>query len=229
MVIVEAFDLYRFYHTGDDETLALRGVSLKLAAGEMVAVMGPSGSGKSTLLACLAGLDEPDGGYVKISGKRLTRRSEMERAKIRANRIGMMLQSGNLLNHLSVADNIRLAMALAGRGNDDHQRGHDGEQRISRLLTAVGLQNRQRSLPGQLSGGESARAALVVALANDPQVLLADEPTGEVDAGTESQIISLFEDYRQNGGSLLMATHSFSLAQRADRIIQLEDGRVNND
>jgi putative ABC transport system ATP-binding protein len=219
MNVIEGFDLYRFYHTGDDETLALRGVSLKVAIGEMVVVMGPSGSGKSTLLACLAGLDEPDGGYVKISGKRLTRRSEAERAAFRANYIGMMLQSGNLFNHLSVANNIRFAMKLAGQTN---------EQRLDQLLKMVGLENRRHALPGQLSGGETARAALTVALANAPPVLLTDEPTSEVDAGTERQIVNLFENYCQNGGSLIMATHSRSLAERANQIIHLVDGRVTD-
>lgn len=219
MYLIEAFDLYRFYHTGEDETLALRGVSLKVAAGEMVAVTGPSGSGKSTLLACLAGLDEPDGGYVKISGKRLTRKSEPERAALRANFIGMMLQTGNLLNHLSVEDNIRLAMKLAGKIDD---------QRVDRLLAMVGLTQRRSAYPGQLSGGETARVGLIVALANSPQVLLADEPTGEVDAVTEEQIVKLFQNYCQTGGSLIIATHSQTLAARADRIIHLLDGRVTD-
>jgi putative ABC transport system ATP-binding protein len=219
MYAIEAFDLYRFYHTGEAETLALRGVSLRVAAGEMVAVMGPSGSGKSTLLACLAGLDEPDGGYVKIAGKRLTRRSETERAALRAKSIGLMLQTGNLFNHLSVVDNIRLAMNLAGKIDDAH---------LSRLLEMMGLQNRRYSMPGQLSGGEVARVALMIALANKPAILLADEPTGEVDATTETDIINLFESYCNVGGSMLIATHSRILASRASRIIHLTDGRVTD-
>src|ERR1700724_2096372 len=113
MRVLEAFDLYRFYHTGDEETLALRGVSIHVEAGEIVAVMGPSGSGKSTLLACLVGLDEPDGGYVQLMGKRLTRRPEAERASMRAAEIGILLQSRNLFEHLSVDDNMRLQMRLA--------------------------------------------------------------------------------------------------------------------
>jgi putative ABC transport system ATP-binding protein len=219
MYAIEAFDLYRFYHTGEDETLALRGVSLKVSPGEMVAVMGPSGSGKSTLLACLAGLDEPDGGYVKITGKRLTRRPEMERAALRASLIGMMLQTGNLFNHLSVENNIRLAMKLAGKIN---------EPCLDQLLELVGLEQRRHSLPGQLSGGEAARVALIIALANTPPVLLADEPTGEVDAVIEQQIVNLFTNYCYDGGSLIIATHSQSLAARADRIIHLLDGRVTD-
>src|SRR4030088_263589 len=119
---IEAHDLYRFYHAGEDETLALRGVSFHVDLGETVALVGPSGSGKSTLLACLAGLDEPDGGYVMLRGKRLTRRPEAERAARRAAQVGVLLQSGNLLDHLSVADNVALTMHLGGA---DDARGHD--------------------------------------------------------------------------------------------------------
>nr|MDQ6926507.1 ATP-binding cassette domain-containing protein [Candidatus Eremiobacteraeota bacterium] len=113
--VVEASELYRFYHVGDDETLALRGVSLTVHPGETIAVVGPSGSGKSTLLACIAGLDEPDGGHVDVAGRRITRRSEPERAAIRARSIGIMLQTGNLIAHLSVAENVRLQLRLAGK------------------------------------------------------------------------------------------------------------------
>ena len=113
--LIDGHELYRFYHIGDDETFALRGVSVSVHAGEMVAVVGPSGSGKSTLLACLAGLDEPDGGHVTIAGQRITRRDEATRARLRARWIGMLLQSGNLLEHLSVAQNIRAAQALVAK------------------------------------------------------------------------------------------------------------------
>jgi putative ABC transport system ATP-binding protein len=220
MFVLEAFDLYRFYHTGEDETLALRGVSLKVAAGEMVAVMGPSGSGKSTMFACLAGLDEPDGGYVRLLGHRITHRPETERAAIRTMQIGIMLQSGNLFNHLSVADNIRLTMLLARKMN---------EERLNYLLAITDLSKRRNALPGQISGGETARAGLCVALANEPRILLADEPTGEVDAGTERRILDLFETYRRGGGAVMYATHSQNLAGRADRLIGLRDGRVTDD
>src|SRR5947208_10545306 len=114
-IAVEATDLYRFYHAGDDETLALRGVSLQIDPGELVAVTGPSGSGKSTLLACLAGLDEPDGGTVRVGGERMSRRTEEERASIRARRIGLLFQQENLVGHLTVAQNVAVVSALAGR------------------------------------------------------------------------------------------------------------------
>jgi len=220
MRALQAFDLYRFYHTGEDETLALRGVNLHLDAGELVALVGPSGSGKSTLFACLAGLDEPDGGYVTLLGRRLTRRPEAERAAMRAAGIGILLQSGNLFEHLSVEENVALAMRLA--------RAFDA-RRMNELITTVGLHRRRQARPSQLSGGEAARAGLAVALGASPPVLLADEPTGEVDAETEAQILDLLEVRRRTGSATLVATHSDALAARADRIVRLLDGRVVND
>jgi putative ABC transport system ATP-binding protein len=217
MRVLEARDLYRFYHTGEQETLALRGVSLHVDAGEMVAVMGPSGSGKSTLLSCLVGLDEPDGGHVTLLGKRLTRKPEEERAAMRAAEIGILLQSRNLFEHLSVTDNMRLQMRLA--------RQYD-KQRIDRLLDLVGLTDRRHARPSQLSGGEAARAGLAIALSTDPKVLLADEPTGEVDAETEKDILHLLTSLKENGGATLIVTHSNALAAYADRIVRLFDGRV---
>jgi putative ABC transport system ATP-binding protein len=219
MRVLEAFDLYRFYHTGEDETLALRGVSLHVDAGEMVVVMGPSGSGKSTLLSCLVGLDEPDGGHVELMGKRLTRKPEAERAAMRAAEIGILLQSRNLFEHLSVTDNIRLQMHLARKFD---------KKRLAMLIDLVGLSNRRHALPAQLSGGEAARAGLAVALSTDPKVLLADEPTGEVDAETEKDILRLLESRRKEGGAILIVTHSDALAADADRIVRLLDGRVIN-
>jgi putative ABC transport system ATP-binding protein len=219
MRIIEAFDLYRFYHIGEEETLALRGVSLHVEAGEIVTVMGPSGSGKSTLLNCLAGLDEPDGGHVKLMGKRLTRRPEAERAAMRAAQIGILLQSRNLFEHLSVNDNMCLQMRLARKFD---------KQRLSKLIDQVGLHERRYALTSQLSGGEAARAALAVALSTEPKVLLADEPTGEVDAETEKQILDLLEAHRRDGGATLIATHSDALAAHAGRIVRLLDGRVVN-
>jgi len=216
---LEAHELYRFYHAEDDETFALRGVSMSLGAGEMVAVVGPSGSGKSTLLACLAGLDEPDGGYVVVAGDRMTRRSEAVRAALRARSIGMLLQSGNLLDHLSVAQNVRLARSLAPRaGNVEDD-----------LLGPLGLDARREARPTTLSGGEAARAGLAVALANDPPVLLADEPTGEVDARNEAVVLELLRTRASNGGSVLVVTHSDRVAEQADRVIRLSDGRVSGD
>lgn len=217
MAILDAFDLYRFFHTRESETLALRGVSLRLDAGEMVALMGPSGSGKSTLLACLAGLDEPDGGHVELIGERLTRLPEAERARRRAANIGILMQTGNLFPALTVADNVKLPMLLARKVDLVW---------AELLLRGVGIADRQGARPGQLSGGELARAGLAVALAASPRVLLADEPTGEVDAVTEGFILNILDEQRLAGVAVLVATHSQALAARADRIIHLRDGRI---
>jgi putative ABC transport system ATP-binding protein len=218
--ILQARDLYRFFHADDEEILALRGVSLRADAGEMVAIAGPSGSGKSTLLACLAGTDEPDGGEVRICGERITRRPEPHRAAIRARSLGFLLQSDNLIEHLSVEENVLLPMRLAGKEN---------KARLSGLLKALGLLDHRRAYPEQLSGGEAARAGLAVALAAAPKILLADEPTGEVDAATEGWILELMEKHCTDGGAVIVATHSTALANRARRVVRLADGKVVED
>lgn len=209
--------LYRFFHSGDTEIVALKGVDLTVAGGEMVALVGPSGSGKSTLLWCLAGLDTPDGGAVEIMGQKLPRCSELERARMRARSIGMLMQSGNLLDHLTVQQNIDLQRYLAGR------HASDGTLNV---LEAIGLGHRRDALPSQLSGGEASRAALAVALAVEPQILICDEPTAEVDAETEQAILSVLEGRRNDGGAVLVATHSEALAKVADRIVTIRDGRL---
>jgi putative ABC transport system ATP-binding protein len=233
--LVDGRELYRFFHTGEDETFALRGVSVRVHAGELVAVAGPSGSGKSTLLACLAGLDEPDGGHVMIAGERITRRDEATRAGLRARWIGMLLQSGNLVDHLSVAQNIQAARALVPRalrrGRRDGQPGPDraGLASAERLLDSVGLAGRASARPSTLSGGEAARAALAVAMANDPPVLLADEPTGEVDRQAEIRVLDLLRARADRGKAVLVVTHSENVAMAADRVVHMVDGRVSDD
>ena len=218
--LLHARELYRFFHTGDDETFALRGVSLQVHAGEMVAVVGPSGSGKSTLLACLAGLDEPDGGHVTVAGERITRRQEATRASLRARWIGMLLQSNNFLNHLSVAQNIEAAQSLVTAG---------ARRPPGALLADVGLADRAGARPSTLSGGETARAALAVALANDPPVLLADEPTGEVDQKAQERVLDLLRQRAASGKAVLVVTHSRDVADSADRILNMADGQVIHD
>lgn len=219
LTVLEATDLYRFFHAGDDETFALRGVSLTVAPGEILAIVGPSGSGKSTLLACLGGLDEPDGGHVSVAGARITRRPESERARLRARWIGILQQSGNLLDHLSVANNIRAAQTLVPGANR-------GGASVAELLADVGLADRAHARPATLSGGEAARAGLAVALANDPPLLLADEPTGEVDEANERLILDLLRRRAGSGHSVVLVTHSTRAALEADRIAHLRDGRI---
>jgi putative ABC transport system ATP-binding protein len=217
---VEALDLYRFFHAGDDETLALRGVSLTAHPGEMVAVVGPSGSGKSTLLACLAGLDEPDGGTVSIGGERMSRRPEPERASLRARRVGLVSQTGNLIAHLSVDANLRLAQRLAGR-----VAGADAARRRRELLARLGLTDRGDAVPARLSGGERVRAAVAVAVVNRPAVVLADEPTGELDASGAAKVVELLGQLAGEGAAVVLATHSPAAAGSAGRVLRLRDGR----
>ena len=215
---IQARELYRFFRTGDEEILALRGVSLTVDQGETVAVVGPSGSGKSTLLACLAGLDEPAGGSVLVGGERISHRPEAERAEVRARRIGMLLQSRNLLHHLDVRANIALAQLAAGRRGE--------AQEIEELLDAVDLGDRGHAVARELSGGELARAGLAVAVANAPAVLLADEPTGELDGEAESRVLQLLRDRAERGAGVLVVTHSPEVLRIADRVIALRDGVV---
>jgi putative ABC transport system ATP-binding protein len=215
---LRADQLYRFFHAGDEETLALRGVSLQVGVGELVAVTGPSGSGKSTLLACLAGLDEPDGGMVQIDGARLSRRPERIRARVRARGIGMLYQQANLVGHLSVSANVALAQRLGGNPTSGAWR--------ARVLERCGLTARAHARPSQLSGGELARAALAVALANDPKVLLADEPTGELDDFTAQRVLDLLRERAGEGAAVLVVTHAPAVAEAADRQIRLRDGQV---
>ena len=218
--MIEARNLYRFYRAGDEETLALRGVSLTVADGEMVAVTGPSGSGKSTLLACLAGLDEPDGGQVLVNGVRLSHRPEAERAAMRARGIGVLFQSDNLIRHLSVRQNIDLAQRLAGRADHAYR---------DSLVARLGLAARSDARPGTLSGGEAARAGLAVALSANPGVLLADEPTGELDDATEASVLTLLRAQAEAGCAVLIASHSAAAASAADRVVTLQDGRFNHE
>jgi putative ABC transport system ATP-binding protein len=215
--VLEAHDLYRFYHAGDDETLALRGVSLSVDAGEIVAISGVSGSGKSTLLACLAGLDEPSGGTVRVLGERMSRQSEARRARMRSRSIGMLFQSANLVAHLDVRSNVLLAQRLAGRVDS---------ARVDELLAGVGLSSRSHAHLTELSGGEVARAGLAVALANDPPLLLADEPTGELDSETAREIVALLRARAAAGIAVLAVTHNAVLADAADRVLELESGRL---
>jgi putative ABC transport system ATP-binding protein len=211
-----ADSLYRFFHVGgDDETLALRGVSLEVAPGELVAVTGPSGSGKSTLLACLAGLDEPDGGVVRVAGVRISRRPEYERAKLRADLIGVLYQQANLLGHLSVDANVALAQRLRGTA--------DAVWRM-RLLDRLRIDPRARR--DQLSGGELARAGLAVALANDPPLILADEPTGELDEATAARVLTLLRERAEAGAAVVVVTHAPEVAGAADRELRLRDGEL---
>lgn len=214
---LQAENLYRFFWAGEEETLALRGVTLEVHPGELVAVVGPSGSGKSTLLSCLAGLDEPSGGTVWVDGERMSHRPESVRAGLRARTIGIMLQSDSLFGHLTVAANVRLSQSLGSAPS---------RPAVAEILASLGIAGRAVAYPSQLSGGEAARAGLAVALANDPPIVLADEPTGELDMETERRLLSLLTGRARLGRAVVIASHSLAVRRAADRVISLSDGQI---
>jgi putative ABC transport system ATP-binding protein len=206
--------LYRFYRAGDEETLALCGVSLEVASGEVVAVVGPSGSGKSTLLSCVTGTDEPSGGTVWVGDQRMSHQPAPFRARLRADHIGIVSQQHNLFDHLTVTQNMRLVRRLSSKPGAEP----------GQLLDSLGLGKRADATPSQLSAGELARAGLAVALANDPQVLVADEPTGELDQNSEEAVLALLRQQADRGAAVLVASHSPAVRRAADRVLELKDG-----
>jgi len=215
--VLEARGLHRFYRRGDGEVAALKDVSLRVETGETVAVVGPSGSGKSTLLSLLAGLDDPDGGSVWLGGQRLSHQRPVRQSRLRAQCIGVLTQSSGLIEHLSVGDNVRLAASL--------RPGASGPA-TQELLAALGLEQRAHARPSTLSGGETARANLAVALAGGPSVLLADEPTAEVSTAEEQDVLALLRKVRPAQGGTVLITHSAVVAATADRVVTLLDGRT---
>ncbi len=219
--VLEARGLYHIYRETEVETVALRGAGLVLERASWTSIMGPSGSGKSTLVYVLAGLLEPSGGSVSVDHVDLTRLSPPERARWRRKHVGVVLQRDNLHPLLDVADNISLPLRL------EKLPAREIRQRVDQLLEAVGLTARRRHRMGQLSGGETQRAAIAVALAPQPQVLLADEPTGELDEVTASGVLDLLATLRtQEGASILTVTHNPMVDERADHRLVMRDGEV---
>jgi ABC-type lipoprotein export system ATPase subunit len=217
--VLQASGLYHIYREAEVETVALRGAELALAAGSWTSVIGPSGSGKSTLLHVLAGLLEPSGGSVRLDGEDLTRLSPPERARRRRRDIGVVLQRDNLHPLLDVEGNVALPLRLDGRP------AREVRERVGGLLAEVGLEERRGHRPAQLSGGEAQRAAVAVALAPRPRVLLADEPTGELDDASAAGVLALLEAHRGHEGSaILTVTHNPRVAERADRRLLMRDG-----
>jgi ABC-type lipoprotein export system ATPase subunit len=219
--VIEASGLYHIYREAEVETVALRGAQVTLGAGSWTSVVGPSGSGKSTLLHVLAGLLEPSGGSVRLDGEDLTRLSPPERARRRRRDIGVVLQRDNLHPLLDVEGNVALPLRLDGRPP------REARARVERLLEQVGLPDRRHHRPAQLSGGEAQRVAVAVALAARPRVLLADEPTGELDEATAAAVLELLDALRdQEGAAVLTVTHNPQVAERADRRLAMRDGLV---
>jgi putative ABC transport system ATP-binding protein len=199
------------------ETVALKGASLRIAPGEFVALAGRSGSGKSTLLQIAAGLDEPSAGSVWIAGTALTGLAEEDRARLRSRHLGMVFQRDNLWPHLTALQNVALVAKLAGH--------RDAGERAQRVLTELGVGHRTHHRLAALSGGEQQRVAIAMAVVNEPALILADEPTGELDHSSEGLVLDLIDRARRGRGSaLLVVTHSDEVAARASRIVRMEDG-----
>ena len=219
MTILETKDLRKVYGSGDTEVRALDGVDLTVEKGEFVAVVGTSGSGKSTLLHMLGGLDRPTSGTVTVDGKELSPLKDEELTIFRRRKIGFVFQAYNLVPVLSVYENIVLPIQLDGKAPD---RGY-----VDQIIETLGLGNKLQNLPNNLSGGQQQRVAIARALAAKPAIILADEPTGNLDSATSLDVMGLLKVTAQKfSQTIVMITHNEELAQMADRIIRIEDGRI---
>ena len=218
--IVDARDLVREYRMGDETVHALRGVSLAVRETEYVAIVGPSGCGKSTLLNLLGVIDRPTSGELSIAGERVDRLNDARATEFRLRRIGFVFQRFYLMQALTARENIELPLAEAGMA------GAERRARALELLDYVGLRKRERHRPSQLSGGEQQRVAIARALANRPALLLADEPTGELDARTGAEMIALFGRLNADGTTIVVVTHDEDLAGAAKRVVHMRDGEI---
>lgn len=218
---IQATGLRRRFREGEREHIVLDGVDLEMRRGETVALRGRSGSGKSTLLNLVSGIDTPDEGMVKVAGIDITGLTERDRTLFRRRHIGFVYQAFNLVPTLNVADNIRLVLELNGLPSDK------ASQRLGELLEAVGLADRAGSFPDILSGGEQQRVAIARALCHEPEVLLADEPTGNLDDATADRVLELLDQLvRKKRCTMLIATHSMAVASLCDRVLELHNGRI---
>jgi len=219
--------LRKHYHDGTSEHRVLDGLDLEVAPGECVALLGRSGSGKSTLLNLMAGIDRPDGGRAEVLGRNLATLGEPELTLLRRRHIGFVYQFFNLIPTLTVAENIGLPLDLNRHLARTDATGGGADARISALLGRLGLRGRERSFPDQLSGGEQQRVAIGRALIHEPALVLADEPTGNLDAQTGAQVLELLTELsRERRQTLVLVTHSLAVARAADRVLTLDRGRL---
>ena len=221
--VLVARDLRRDYHMGEDWVHAVRGVSLDVTRGDSVAIVGPSGCGKSTLLNLLGGIDRPTAGTVTLNGQRIDRMRDADATRFRLKHIGFVFQRFYLMPALSALENVELPMAEARMPRAERAR------RARELLAYVGLAGRHDHRPAQLSGGEQQRVAIARALANHPELLLADEPTGELDARTGAEMIDLLRRVNSDGTTVIVVTHDEDLARAAKRVVHMRDGVVVDD
>ncbi|HYV84668.1 MAG TPA: ABC transporter ATP-binding protein [Patescibacteria group bacterium] len=218
--VIRLTHVTKVYDSGDSEVKALRGVSLEIEAGDSIAIIGPSGSGKSTLMHILGCLDVPSAGEYELAGTPVSRLSDRELARVRNQRIGFVFQAYNLLPRASILRNVELPMMYAGAGREERR------ERALEALRRVGLAERAKHLPSQLSGGQRQRVAIARALVNRPSILLADEPTGNLDTQTGREIMTLFNELGQQGHTVILVTHDMSVAAHARRIVRIVDGLI---
>ncbi|MFZ0391780.1 MAG: ABC transporter ATP-binding protein [Calditrichia bacterium] len=220
--MIEMKDVWRIYDTGKIKVEALRGVDLSIKKGEFIAIMGPSGSGKSTLMHILGCLDTPSRGSYILDGDNVQNLDDNRLADIRNRKVGFVFQNFNLLPYASAYENVELPLIFMGTATRERQR------KVRELFKLVGLENRMDHKPNELSGGQQQRVAIARALVNDPRIILADEPTGNLDSQSEKEIMELFRRLWQEGNTILMITHDESIADIAQKVIHLRDGRVEN-
>ncbi|MGB2953132.1 MAG: ABC transporter ATP-binding protein [Gaiellaceae bacterium] len=221
--MIELADVTKIYRSGDLSVEALRGVGFTVRVGELVAIMGESGSGKTTLLAILGCLDRPTTGSYRLVGQEVSTLSETRRARVRGGRIGFVFQAYNLLPRSTAYKNVELPLVYAGVPS--HERG----QRVLDALAEVGLSDRAHHLPTELSGGQQQRVAIARALVGRPSVVLADEPTGNLDSSSAEEVLAVLERLNQQGSTIIMVTHSREVAQHASRILRVADGLIVGD
>jgi len=215
--------IWRVYDTGKVKVEALRDIDLLIQPNEFISIMGPSGSGKSTLMNIIGCLDVPTGGNYALEGKEVSKLHPNQLAEIRNRKMGFVFQNFNLLNYASVYENVELPLIFAGLSFRKRRR------RVEEMLEKVGLVERRNHLPSELSGGEMQRIAIARALANNPSIILADEPTGNLDSTTGKEIINIFEELWRQGNTVVMITHDPEISSRTKRIIKLKDGMIEND
>jgi putative ABC transport system ATP-binding protein len=223
MAMIETRDLWKTYVMGEEEIHALRGVSIAVESGEYVAIMGPSGSGKSTLMNLIGCLDTPSKGSYLLNGKEVAEMNDDELARIRNEEIGFVFQTFNLLPRATALHNVELPLVYAGVP------GKVRQERARQALEKVELTSRASHRPNELSGGQRQRVAIARALVNDPSILLADEPTGNLDSKTGNEIMGVFDRLHQSGNTIILVTHEADIAAYAHRVIHIRDGQVEKD